>query len=372
MGTLFTIVGFVAIILGVVAFFVTYDNDGETERLHPVFGGFLLVLGAVIVFFSSAIVTIESDEVAVIFNSSTGNLVLEDDPGMRIVMPFVTDVFTYPIGNQNVTQRGSDAIQPRTSDLQPIAVDMTVIYRLDRNQVINRAEDGTFTGLHIDWGTRYNNELVVPNIRSISRVVFGQYSAQELYDAQESESVADVDTSVILEVQNLIEERLYNELLTYGITVESVLIRNIDFDDDYEQRVNQAAGARQELEQARIDAQTNETRANDQANVRQIAADAEAYEIERRAEAEGQAITIVETARREQFELLATSLGVDNVALIEYIDALENSEFIVVPQDGSTPLFFDLRDLADDTIPVTTDVLENVEATATPEPTATP
>lgn len=105
-----------------------------------------------------------------VFNRVTGDLDDVRGPGISLVNPITTDYRHYDVSRQTYTMsslqfegdlEGDDAVEARTSGGQQVQIDVTVIYRINPDEV-NR--------VHVNWpDDRYRNELIRPLLRSVVR-----------------------------------------------------------------------------------------------------------------------------------------------------------------------------------------------------------
>jgi regulator of protease activity HflC (stomatin/prohibitin superfamily) len=186
--------------------------------------------------------------------------------------------------------QGDDSVAARTSDGQEIFLDASVIYAIDPEQVIK---------VHIDWQTRYTDELVRPLARGIVRDAVSQFGVEEVVSTKR------------FELQQFITENMAASLAQNGLTLTDFVLRNIQFSPEYAASVEQKQIAEQQAQQAAF---VVEQRRQEADQAREIAkgqrdasitiaeGNAEARLIE--ADAEAKALNLVAEALKENEELL--------------------------------------------------------------------
>ena len=108
-------------------------------------------------------------------------------PGTHWIVPFAERVRIYPIARQTYVMAaptatnkivGDDSIQARTKDGRQVSASVSVVYALDPDKIID---------LNITWQERYEDELVRPQARVITREVIGQYNLVEVSGGKKAE-----------------------------------------------------------------------------------------------------------------------------------------------------------------------------------------
>jgi regulator of protease activity HflC (stomatin/prohibitin superfamily) len=231
----------------------------------------------------------------------------------------------------------------RTSDGQTVNVDITILYRIP---------PATSGQLYQDWNENYLDAFVRPTTRAISREVISRYTAEQIY-GEAREQLAN-DIKYVLEVR-FTEENL---------ELSDLLIRNINFSEEFTQAIEQKVVAEQNLERARTEAQRVEAEAQGQARAALARAEGEANAIEVRAQAEAEALRLVS-------QQIAS-----NPSLIQYLyvqNLSDNVNIALVP--ANSPFLFDVASLANPdsgfTAPTVPQGRDNI-GQPTEEPPATP
>jgi len=265
-------------------------------------------------------------------------------PGLRWIIPFFESVITYPISRQTYTMsiapsegavQGDDSITARTSDGQEIYVDASVIFAVDPDKVVQ---------VHIDWQTRYDQELVRPLARGVIRDVVSQYRVEQVVTTQR--------TALISQIQENMSQKLSNN----GLKLIEFILRNITFSPEYAASVEQKQIAEQLAQQAAFVVEQRRQEAEQARQVAQGQADAVVINAQGAADAR----IIQAQAEAQALQLIADALkNNENMLLYQYINQLAPGiQVMLVPNDN--PYLLTLP-----TLPTTT-------ATPAPLPTATP
>ena len=245
---------------------------------------------------SNALVFIEPQEVGVVVSlvSPQG---YRDRPlrsGLRWIIPFLEQVYHYPIYFQTYTMSGkptegqnfgNDEIVARTSDGQEVSLDTSVIFRIDAEQVIQ---------LHIDWQGRYVEDFIRPLMRGLIRTKVSQFTVDEVNSSRR----LDLERDLSDEVQTALEDK--------GFVMDRFLLRNITFSPEYAATVEQKQVAQQQTIQKEYEAE----------QIRRLAA-GEADRIRTIAEAEAEAVRVKAQAEAEALGVIAAEL-VERPDLITY------------------------------------------------------
>lgn len=218
----------------------------KNER-GEVLGGVMLgivgvaVLVGLVAFFTS-MRTVDTGNIGVVtsFGKVTGRELSE---GFAWVSPLgIDNVTEYSVKTQKEDQSATSA----TRDLQDVTAKVVLNYRLERGKV---------SEVHRTIGENYKDVLITPAIQSVFKSVTAKYSAVELQSGRDK-----VESDVTTGLRNRLESR--------GITVESVSIVNLEYSKEFTKAIEQrqvaeqnAQRAKYNLEQARLDAQSQEVQA---------------------------------------------------------------------------------------------------------------
>jgi regulator of protease activity HflC (stomatin/prohibitin superfamily) len=317
----------IAAILGLaIAGFGVFVIVQAISRNDSARGGVLLTLiGLVIaiVFFimSAGVVEIQPNEVGVVFNVLSGEL--SEDPlgsGIHIIIPGVQEVTIYSIAQQEYTMSGKesegavsgdDAVEALTSDGQSIRLEVTILFR------INPADAEI---VHREWQNRYAQGLIRPTVRSVTREVIGQFEVQEIYSEKRGALGPEIEAQV--------QEKIGSQ----GLQVTDVLVRNIEFSQEYVDSIEQKQVAQQQALEAEF---------------RVLEKQQEAEQLKALAEGDKQASITRAQGEAEALRLINEQLSA-NPALIQwrYIENLsDNVQIILLP--SNSPFLFDIQSLVD-------------------------
>ena len=204
-------------------------------------------------------IIVGAGERAVIFNRLTGIEQRQLSSGLNILVPFIQKPILYDVRNQTYTMSGistegqylgDDSIQALTSDGQPVGLELSVVYRIDDTNVWR---------LHEEIGPNYVEKILRPSIRETVRTVVSRYSVIELFSSNwidiartrgfDLEDEPEVGELVGRElVQEDIEDTLKNKLKDKYLIVDTLLLRNVKFSEEYRQAIERKQIAQQEAE----------------------------------------------------------------------------------------------------------------------------
>jgi regulator of protease activity HflC (stomatin/prohibitin superfamily) len=162
----------------------------------------------VLIFFgSSMFFTVQPGERAIIFRPFGNGLDKEHIyvPGFHVVAPW-NDLIIYDVKEQQ-REETMDVL-----DKNGLSINVDVSVRF--NPIYDKI--GT---LHEVFGTRYIDQLIVPEVRSMVRQVAGRYTAEEIYSTKRSE----VEQAIIDETKIILEKN--------NIDMRALLIRSINLPD---------------------------------------------------------------------------------------------------------------------------------------------
>ena len=311
-------------ILGV-AFTFTLASQGRSAR-----GGVLLALvgfvsGIVLFIVSSGILIVPPARAAVIVNVLTGEL--EEParaPGTSIIIPGLQEFIIYPTDQQEYTMsgitsegriQGNDAVEALTVDGQEIRLDITVLYRTDRQDV---------NQIHLNWQRRYESDFIRPTVRAVARDVVSQFEAEAIYGL-EREALGG-------RISELVSLRMAEQ----GLTLTSLLVRQIDFNDSFAQSIEEKQIEEQKLQRARTEAERVQTEASGRADA-----------AEQEARGRANARLIEAQAEAEALRVISDQIAA-NPNLIQYLyvaNLSDNVTFALLPSDS--PFIFNVDDFAD-------------------------
>lgn len=326
-GSILQLIAILAFGVGVlgVAFAFTLASQGRSSR-----GGVFLALvgfvaGIVLFIVSSGILIVQPARAAVIVNVLSGEL--EDParaPGTSIIIPGLQEAIIYPTDQQEYTMsgitsegriQGNDAVEALTTDGQEVRLDITVLYRIERENV---------NYIHLNWQNRYESDFIRPTVRAVTRDIVSQFEAEQIYGLEREELGGQISTSV--------GERMQEE----GLTLTSLLVRQIDFNDAFAQSIEEKQIEEQKLQRARTEAERVRTEAGGQADAAEEAARGRAN-----------ARLIEASAEAEALRVISNQIAA-NPNLIQYLyvaNLSDNVSFALLPSDS--PFIFNVDDFAE-------------------------
>lgn len=303
------------------------NNKGDGTVVLIITG----VIGIVVLLFlltTFRFITVDPTQVAVEIDKAAGKINPEPKGvGYHFFNGWATDMVIYQTAarafpaNTKGNENGKEyTLTLKTNDGQNVDVDLTILYGLVAKEVPR---------LHVDVGPNYEDQIILPQIRSEARIAIGNYTAEELYTGK----VRDV-------VQQQIKERLVRVLAKYpAIRIDDALIRHFSFSPAFEQaiegkklaaqqvEINKNKAAAQEQEALRVEAQARGEKlqaiqkAEGEAAGVKINADAKRYQLEQ--EASGDLARY--KAEAEGKRLAAEALGGgQNVVALEFAKNIPN------------------------------------------------
>jgi len=206
------------------------------------------------------VATIRADEVGVIVNYVTGEEEVLAEPGFKLFVPFIKEVYTLDKTTQDFQMEGTDYrhsnhvpyLTVRASDGSNFRIsDLRMQYEIVPGEAAEILHD---SGL----GDGFKEEWIKAHARSILRDEFGRYSAVEV-----------ADPTVYKAVPLAAKARLNELLAPHGIRIVLIKTPNPVFDPEYEHAIESRKEADQEVERliAQVD-QIEQERAQQLAAVR--------------------------------------------------------------------------------------------------------
>ncbi len=238
------------------------------------------------------IVDIKPTEVGVEVDKVQGRVIeMPRGVGYQIFNKVSTDIIVYHVAARSfpgdvMKNENSDTytLDLKTNDGQKIKVDLTVLYALKANEV---------PALHQSIGFNYEDQILLPQIRSEARIAIGSYAAEEIYSGK----VRDV-------IQKEIATRLQNAVAKFpAIQIQDALIRDFAFSAEFERAIEQKKLAAQQVEINKNRALAQEQEANRQE------AEARGGKLKAIQEAEGRAQSAKIEADAERYKLEQEATG---------------------------------------------------------------
>lgn len=361
-GALFGFIGLLGVagLVGGIALAVMAASQGR-----PVRNGITLALAGIVVaivggILSQGILVVPPTERAVVFNVLSGDLENPRQPGTNIIIPVLQQATLYDMSQKQYTMSGAtaegsrsgdDTVRGRTVDGQEVRLEITVIYSIDPDQV---------NLIHRRWQNRYENDFIRPTTRGLVRDIVSSFRADDIYGAKRGEMETDIQT------------HLGARMAEEGLILSDLLVRDINFSEQFTQAIEQAQIAEQEANRARlrvVQIQQEAEQARAQAAGQRDANVA-------RAEGEAQAIVLRAQAEAEALRLVSEQIAA-NPALIQYqyIQTLgPNVRLITIP--SNSPFLFDLNSLMEtgdpDFVAPAVPEMQPIVPEVTPAPLVTP
>jgi regulator of protease activity HflC (stomatin/prohibitin superfamily) len=353
---LLAVLGFLLFVGGAILA-VMASSQGRTARGGVMLAVIGIVIGLLFSVIANGILIVQPTEVAVIFNTLSGQLETPRTSGTSVVVPVVQTYNIYPISQQSYTMsgrsnegvlQGNDAVAARTVDGQEVQLDITVLYNVNADKV---------NELHRRWQSGYQENFVRPTVRGLVRDVVSGFKAEDIYGEKRTAMEASM------------KQRIGARFDAEGLTLTDLLVRDISFSDQFRQAIENKQIADQEAQQAELRVRQRQNEA-DQA--RAVAAGQRDAAIAA-AQGQAQATILNAQAQAEALRLVSEQIAA-NPALIQYLyvqNLSKNISIALVP--SNSPFLFDFNSLAqanpDFRAPT---VPQSTLPSATPEATATP
>ncbi|GEM84243.1 prohibitin family protein [Meiothermus hypogaeus] len=286
---MFLLLGIVVAVLGI---FLLAQPGGRRALGVP-----LLLVGLAIAAISQSFVVVPAGNVGVVFNVFGGVQPTPLGEGFRIVIPGIQSVILYDARLKEVTLAkgpapsgattpGEDAINARSKEGLDIGVDVTVQYRIKRDEAPQ---------LHRNLGPNYLETLITPQIRSKVRDAVGLFNAAELISTQRTQ------------LEAAVTKELREDLGAQHIELISVLLRRIDIPPSVAKVIEEKQTAEQQVQvevnrrqQAEIAAQRAVVQAKGERDAAILRAEGEAQAIRLRGEALRQSPQVVQLTVAEK------------------------------------------------------------------------
>ncbi|MBK9122030.1 MAG: prohibitin family protein [Chloroflexi bacterium] len=317
--------------LGGIGLIVVWSSQNRPVRGLIPLVVIALIAGLGLSLVSQGVIVVEPQQVAVVFQTFTGDLDTPRRSGTHIIVPVLQEATIYPISFQQYTmsgvaeeasRSGDDAVQVRTIDGQEVLLDVTVIYRIDPQNV---------NIVHERWQNRYEDDLIRPVLRGFVRDAVSGFRAEAVY----------ADSRTV--IQEAIEEATRQRLEEEGFEVSDLIIRNVTFsNEEFAQSIERVQIAERQAQEAAFRVQQEEQEAERVRVTAQGARDAAIA----RAEGEAEGIRLLAQAQAEALALVSEQLAANPLLIqYEYIRNLsDNVGIALVP--SNSPFLFDLESLS--------------------------
>lgn len=260
------------------------------ESKSGIVGGIVLILclviAVVMVFLCS--VRVPAGYVGVVYNL---NGCIEHDTlsqGWHLIAP-TERVTTYSIGIEQsyltAANKGDseddESFRIPTADGKTVRVDLEFSYRFDADRVAD-----TFTTFKGRSGSAIKDTFIKPKIIAWTQEVSAKYPVTDIFGDKRTAINAELD------------EYLKTKFDPYGILIDTVNFTNISVDNETAAAIQKKVTAQQELELARIEANTAKVEANKNKEV--AAVEAETKKIQAQGEADAKLIAAEAEAQANQ------------------------------------------------------------------------
>lgn len=211
------------------------DKNKRLIQLAVIGGGVLLLI---IIFSSQIFVSIDQGERGVVFRPLSGGIKLEEKPytpGLHVLAPW-NRMITYSIREKTYdagTVSGSGGADDKelnvlSSNGLDIGLQLTVRYRVMPDSI---------GYLYSSLGKNYKHKVIVPSVRSATRLVIGQYKPEELYSSEKQE------------IQLKIKQRLNTKLDKSYLNLVAINIRSIRLPDKIAAAIERKLAEEQKIQQ---------------------------------------------------------------------------------------------------------------------------
>ena len=326
------------------------ENKGGN---HLKFG--IMAISVVVLFFIGVTafgwVNVHPTEVAVEINKVAGKINPEPrGVGYHFFCRWITDMVVYKVSARSFPRDSMRTdvhanewnMSLKTNDGQKIDVDITVIYSLNAKDV---------PLLHQEVGQNYEDQILLPQVRSEARIAIGQFSAEQMYQGKVRE-----------EAQRSIKEKLTAAVSKYpAINIQDTLMRDFRFEPEFQRaieqkklaaqnvEVNKNRALSQEQEAFRVEAEARGEKlkaiqeAQGRAESMKVEADAQRYKLEQ--EAAGQLAKYKADAEGKRLQAEALGGG-QNVVALKFAESIPPTfKTFVVPVGQNTTSLMDINGL---------------------------
>jgi regulator of protease activity HflC (stomatin/prohibitin superfamily) len=280
-------------------------------------------------------------EVGVKFNKITGSLDQYPPGATYFFTPFINDWKTYDVAQRSLVmssdagsgdRRGKDDLRFKTRDGNDIETDVTVRWRIDPNKV------GYIWRKVAPSSDELEHRLVRPMARAYVRDALNRLNSEDFYNPTRRFAAANEATRL-----------LGMNLRPYGVVVETVLLGDFSFKEEYQKLINSRKEAEKRAE--KLEAQILATKEANQANLQGKIAElteklthatgefqqaqraADAYLVQRQQGAQATLSERTATAQGIERERAAlNSSAGDAYVSLQLIEALQKKEIRQIPK----------------------------------------
>ena len=226
-----------------------------------------MVAGSLILFLLilTSMVVIRAGSRGVVFDIFRGILSEPLPEGLHFILPVIQQVTRYDVRTHTYTmsQRPSDTTRgdneilwAPTADGLKVGLEITVRYKPDPARL---------SELHRSIGPEYEDKIIRPAIRNVSRMVVSEYNILDVYSKRRAT------------IQQQIFDRLKGMFARDGLVCEEVLLRDVLFSKEFEAALESKMMAGQKVQQLEFEVQQAQKRA--EARVKEAQGEAEAFDV---------------------------------------------------------------------------------------------
>jgi len=168
-------------------------------------------------------------------------------PGFVLKIPLVEGVSIM----ETRTQKEQADAEAASKDLQTVHSTIALNYHLDGTRAVD---------VYQNIGTDYKERVIDPAMQEAFKSTTAKFTASDLIGKRE-------------EVKKMAYDELKGRLAVYHIIVDNFNIVNFDFSKEYNDAIEQKQVAQQNLEKAKLEAQSAKTQAEGQAEAQKVLKD---------------------------------------------------------------------------------------------------
>jgi regulator of protease activity HflC (stomatin/prohibitin superfamily) len=213
--------------------FINSDGEPNTGLIVKFSVGFILLV--ILIFGSFRFIS--AGQVGVVTRFGAVNRVVS--PGLVFKIPLIEGV----VAMETRTQKEQADSEAASKDLQTVHSTIALNYHLRGEKAVQ---------VYQNVGQDYNTRIIDPALQEAFKATTAKFTAEELISKREA-------------VKLLAYDELKSRLDKYNIVVDDFNIVNFDFSNDFNNAIEQKQVAQQNLERAKLEAQTAITQANGQA-----------------------------------------------------------------------------------------------------------
>lgn len=183
-------------------------NEGDTQVARG--GGVALLVLWLIGSGLASAYTIEAGHIGLVktFKQYTG----QSGPGLHLKAPWQgVDEVNGRVQRQTITMNGGEAGSAVSKETQPVFAQLTVNYQVELDKARN---------LYTDVGEEYYRAIIEPRVQQSFKAITVKYATADIAPNRE-------------EIRAAAKEILTSQLEPYGIRVNDLLIKDLDFSDAF-------------------------------------------------------------------------------------------------------------------------------------------